>query len=341
MTSETTDTATKLIAARQSKDRDAIAVALIDHADTFVRAGKLSEARALLSEAVTIHQQKQRDYDEARCTQFIATLYRLEGHLEAAKNHATRAKKLAGQDNPVAVSALTELGETALAGGDANAAAEAFQQAIHEGQNAGLLPAAQSVLRRKRATALTHLKQFSQAAEELQKAFEQLQQADNHSEANQTKIEQASVYQISGDTVAAKRVLDEVKSLAEQTQDNKALANVHLLLSTQAVEDKNLTLALQLAKVARDNALQAVDPLLYISAACAISELADKLNDRLTAYEALVVGWVTVGDVLGKQVAKETFTPKIEALISRWGETEFRRIKTEYEDRRRSVLSGV
>jgi hypothetical protein len=96
-----------------------------------------------------------RSYDEARCTQFAATLCGLEGRLDEAKVRCTRALALCGSEGPVAVSAYAELGEIALARGDHSGAANAFGAALDAGDATGLVDAARAALLRKRAVALT------------------------------------------------------------------------------------------------------------------------------------------------------------------------------------------
>src|SRR5437899_5193434 len=99
----------RLAEARRNNDVDALAKALTEHADVLVRAGELDRARAELDEAAAIHRAKGRVYDEARCTHLAATLARLTGDLDGARQRAEHALKLAEPGTPIAVSALTEL----------------------------------------------------------------------------------------------------------------------------------------------------------------------------------------------------------------------------------------
>jgi len=334
------NTADLLALARQSKDLDAVAIALTKHADTLVKEGKLSEARSLLEEEILLHQKKMREYDEARCTQFVATLCRLEGNIDDAYKWAMRAKQLAGHSNPVIVAAETELGEISFARGDSVSAVTAFGNAINEGLSAGLLPEAQAVLRRKYALALSSIGNFTRAASELAIAGEQFLEAGNVTEAIRSKIEEAAALQSAGDYVFAKRIHDIAKHMAVQEEDHKAIADLHLFIATQAIQRHDLAAALDSAIEARTESLLAIAPDSYIAAACAISDLADRLGDRLVAYEALVVGWATLGDLSGNDVAKALFSPKLLALVKSWGDKEFRKIKAEYEEKRKFELSA-
>jgi len=59
----------------------------------------------------------------------------------------------------------------------------------------------------------------------------------------------------------------------------------------------------------------------------------------LTAYEVLaVVDWVTVSDVLGREVASSMFEPKLLELRDRWGVKTFNEVKLAYEEKRRSAI---
>lgn len=326
-----------LEAARLSKDPDAIAAALVNHSDELVKSGRLGDARRALDEAAVLHRVQGRRYDEAQCIQFTATLCRLEGRLEEASDRAKRAADLAGHGNPIAVSAATELAEIALARGDAPAAAAAFGNALVEGERAGLLPAARAVLLRRRAIALANAGQFVEAANDSALACELLLETGNPAEATRAKIEEATAWQSAREKVAAEGAHDEARRMAEAAGDHPAMADLHLLNATKEIIGGNLPAALAAGEAAREEALAGRAPISYISAACAISEIADRMGNRLAAYEALVVGWVTLSDLLGKDAGKEAFSPKLQALVERWGEADFRKIKSRYEEQRRAI----
>ena len=57
----------------------------------------------------------------------------------------------------------------------------------------------------------------------------------------------------------------------------------------------------------------------------------------MSAYEALAVGWVTLGDPLGRDVARAAFEPRLRAMRERWGAAAFDQIKAAYEARRRQA----
>lgn len=336
--SHSTEAERTLLEARRRGDPDEIAEALAVHANALMQEGQLSLARQSLDEAATVHRERGRPYDEARCTQFAATLCRLEGNLSGAYQRVTHAARLAGEANPLAVSVATELGEIALAEGKAQEAAAAYTRAITQGTAAGLIDSAQAALLRKRAIALVRSGRHQEAAQDLDIAYALLVQAGEHSDAIRTLVEQATALQEGGRTTQAEQVITQATQAARQAQDDHALADLCLLQSAQAIQRHAVTQALALAEQARSHALAAVAPVSYLSAAVAIAELADASGDRQTAYESLAVGWVTLADLLGRQAAREAFEPRLLDLRQRWGETSFNEVKTTYETHRRRAL---
>jgi hypothetical protein len=75
----------------------------------------------------------------------------------------------------------------------------------------------------------------------------------------------------------------------------------------------------------------------YVAAAQAIAELTEAGGDRAGAYESLAVGFVTVADLLGKEIAHACFDPALLGLRTRWGPEGFDAVKRAYEARRRAA----
>jgi hypothetical protein len=321
----------RLAEARRNNNVDALAKALTEHADVLVRAGQLDRARAELDEAAAIHRAKGRVYDEARCTHLAATLARLTGDLDGAQQRAEHALKLAEPGTPIAVSALTELAEIASARRDGATAAELYGKALEQGRTAGLIPSAQSALLRKRAGALSTVSRFTEAAADLASARQLLLEAHDDATALRTAIELATALQYAGDGLRSEQVQREAMEQARATSDHHALADLFLLEAARKVAARDVDGALAAARSARAESLEAVAPVSYISAALAISELANSRADHLGAYETLASGWATLSDVMGREAAKEVFEPKLRALREQWGADEFARVKQAYE----------
>jgi tetratricopeptide (TPR) repeat protein len=330
------DPESAVAAARRAGDPDALAVALAAYAAVLIDRGVIDEARRALDEAVAIHRQRGHRYDEARCLHSAATLYRLAGQFDDAEQRAQRAVALAGADNPVAVAAATELGEIALAQGRGTAAAAEYSRALAWGQAAGLLPPYHAALLRRRGNALAMARQFQAAAADLAVAYDLLVQAGEAADARHTLVEQATALHEGGDATGAQRILATTRDLAEAAGDHAVLADIDLLTVALALSRQDAAAAMQAARQAREHALRAVALLPYIAAVAAIADLAQAAGDKQAAYEALVTGWTTLGDLLGREVARATFAPKLQELRTHWGDVAFAEVKAVYEQRRRA-----
>jgi tetratricopeptide (TPR) repeat protein len=338
---ETLENATRrLIEARQRGDDDDIAEALVLHANALLESGQICAAQNELDEAAAIHGARGRVYDEARCTQLAGTLCRFQGQLDQAKERATRALELSGGEGPIAVSAQAELGEIALAEGRGAEAAAAYLAALDAGERTELAPTARAALLRKRAVALVASQQYAEAVRDLETAHDLLMRAGDRVTATRALIEEATAYRDAGLFVEAERIAHRAMELAERADDHAALADLHLLLAAQALDRRDAAGAMAAAQIARTQALAANAPTSYIGAALTIARLADSAGDRLGAYEALAIGWATLADLLGRDVARAAFEPQLREMRERWGHSTFDEIKKTYEASRKSVTQS-
>ncbi len=324
-------------AARAAQDDDQLAKALVLYANTLVQTGAFEAARDALDEAVDIHREYGRTVDEARCTQFAATVSRFAGDHNGALARVQQAARLAGHDNPISVAVATEHGETALQLRQGDEAADAYAQAFQEGQAAGLKSEAQGELLRKRAQALVLADRFDEAAQDLEQAYDLLVTGGNMDAAVQALIERATLWHQVGDARTAEITWQTAFQIASGNANHRALAELFLLRAAQQIEARDLPTARQTVENARQYALDAVAPVAYINAAAALSQIAEKQGDLVAAYEALAVGWVTLNDLTGPEVARQTFAPLLTALRERLGEDQFVQVKTAYEARRRDA----
>ncbi len=316
-------------------DPDGPAQALVAHAKDLVRRGRIGEARAELDEAAALHRRAGHRRDEARYTQFAATLCRLDGDLAAAKVRCRQVLTLCTATGPVAAAAHAELGEIALAEGSAADAVAAFGAALDTGGACDSGAAARAALLRKRAVASTAMARYPDAIADLEAAHDLLVRAGDRSGATRALIEVATALRHAGRTADAERVVEHAEGLATDDDDHAALADLHLLRAAQALDRRDPAAAMQSAQAARREALAANAPTSYIGAAHTIAQLADAAGDRQGAYAALATGWVTVGDLLGGDIARMSFAPKLGELHKRWGAAAFADVKRSYEARRR------
>lgn len=294
-----------------------------------------------MDEAAAIHKQCNRKYDDARCTHMAATLCRLAGNLDDAKKCAKRAAQLVEPGTPIAISAATELGEIAILEGNGSTAVESYSKALQYGETANMIRSARSALLRKRAIALSMIGHFRKAATDLEKAYVLLIQAGEHTTARRTLIEKATALHQSNNIIEAEQASAIAMKEAETADDQHALADLYLLQSAVFIEKRDHSAAMIVVQKARECALAAVAPLSYLSATIAISELADAAGDRLSAYEALAVGWVTLSDLGGPDIPRSTIKPKLLELQTRWGAKAFSEVKSAYETRRRAEKNNT
>ena len=304
-------------------------------ANALVETGQLAEALGELDAAAALFRSQGQPPDEARCLNFAAALCRLLGRLDAAQARADRALALAAPRSPEALAATIEQAEVAFARGEAARAAERFAAALGIG-GANLTDGARATLLRRRAQALAGAAAYRAAADDLARAHELLERAGEREAALRTQIERATALHEAGEPNDAERALQQATSEAHALSDKLALADIALLRSARAVAHNQPDAARALAHEARQHALEAVAPAQYISAAVAIAHLSDALGDRVAAYEALAVGWATLGDLLGREAGRAAFEPPLLALRERWGAAAFADVKAAYAARRRS-----
>jgi tetratricopeptide (TPR) repeat protein len=324
-----------LLLARQQCNPDQLAEALLIHANVLAEALQLSQAQQEIDEAATINHQVGKAEDEAHCLQLAATVCRLQGKWAEAEKRATRSRYLATPNTAIALAAITELGEIALAQGNATVATDAFNHAIAEARALNQPTVTQAALLRKRAITWVISNRPQDSVQDAETASALLLQTGKTQTALRVLIEIATALQQQKETEAANHLRQKAMGAAEKANDHSALADLCLLEATQAIEQRNIVTAMTAAQAARTHALEAIAPLPYISAAVTISQLAEAMGDHLAAYEALAVGWVTVSDLLGREVARSMFEPKLLELRDRWGIEIFKDIKSTYEAQRR------
>lgn len=339
MTDSPGNAAQRVAEARQRGDADDLAEALALDANDLITRGRIADARRELDEAAELHHRRGRAYDEARCTQFAATLCRFQGHFDEARARCRRALALVDGKGPIAVSAFAELGEIALAEHKPLDAAQAYQSSLDAGDATGLVDPARAALLRKRAAALTAAGRFDDAIRDLESAHDLLVRSGDRAGALRTQIEQATAFQHAGRFNEAERVVEQAIDPARRSGDHAALADLELLLATNALNRGDATAAMAAARAARTEALAANAATSYIAAAVAISRLAEAAGDRVSAYDALATGWATLSDLLGRDLARTTFEPPLRALRERWGSAAFDAVKADYEAKRRKTIA--
>ena len=254
--------------------------------------------------------------------------WRLAGHPDRSLARTRQALALVAPGSLAAVSALTEQGEALRALGRPGDAAAAYADAAAGDELPG---EARATLLRREAAALQDAGRLPEALERLRRAASQ-----DPGQALRARIEALSAAQADGDAKTAAHLAGAARRVAERAGDHRALAELDLLAAARALTAGDPRRALGSARSARAHALEATDPVLYTGAAIAIAELAEHQGDRAGAYESLATGWVTLGDLVGRELARQTFEPPLIGIRDRWGPDEFALVKREYEARRRA-----
>lgn len=314
-------------AARSGDDARALTQALRRRAAGRLNGGRFAGAAADLDEASEIHRRHEQTGERARCLHMAATAARMGGDLDGAATRAEVAIALVEDAGPVAVAAWTERGETAHAGGQFTLAGEYLDTAAERAEAAGLLPEHLANLHRRRAQSWMAAGSAVRAASCLLKARVVAEEAGLSTIALRAMIEEAAAWITAGDLDEAEQVIEGAGREAGRLADDAALCDLELQRAALALHRGLVQDALACVRSARALALSAVHPVGYTAAAVAMSELAERLGDREGAYEALAVGWATLGDLLGPDVARASFEPKLRALVDQWGEAEFVRIR--------------
>jgi len=324
----------RLGTARAGGDASSIADALLRHADMLLHAGRLADAERAVDEATALHQARGATLDESRCLRLGATLGRLQGRLDDARLRATKALGLANGRPAEAAAAQVELGEIALARGDAPAALEAFDAALASGA------AATQAAWHGRAKALAQAGRFEAAAADLEALARLTEAAGDPRGAWRTAIEAATAWQHARRFDKAEALVLAVRPGAAAAGDEEVLAGLALLSATQAIEAGQLPLARLHASAAREHALASRAAASYIGAAVALSRIDEEAGDRGGAYAALATGWATLGDLLGPELARAAFEPLLRRLRAQWGVEAFDAARRAYEAPRRAIVQG-
>jgi tetratricopeptide (TPR) repeat protein len=330
----------RLAEARRRGRPPEIAEALALHANALIQAGEIAAARRDLDEAAAIQAAAGRVTDEARCLQMSGALCRFQNAWDDAAARELRALELVGHKGAIAVSAYAELGEIEFARARPAESASQYRAALEASAAAGVNASVRAPLLRKRARALAAAKQYEEAVRDLESAFQILLEAGDRTNAAQALIEEATAVQQMGRFAEAEPVIRRAMDLAQTAGDHGALAEIHLLWATQALERRDAAAAMAEARAARTEALAGNAPTAYIGAAHAISQLAEAAGDRLGAYEALATGWATVAGLPHPSLARAAFEPVLKAMRERWGEAAFDQVKKNYEDARRQQMKA-
>jgi len=323
----------RVAAARRAPGERELEDALLTRVNARMRSGRMEEATTDLDELVELHRAAGRTREAIRCLHLSATSRRFAGDVDGAIAQARAAWEEAPQHTPLKVSAATELGESYLSRQEGALALGWFERALSQGEAIGMVAAARGALLRKQADAAAIYARYALAALNLRAAREAFDQASDAVAALECEVQEASAWVEAGEFSQAVAALRSADRKAKVRGDDRTLARLHLAWAAVSVHRGDLKAAVSFAERARSQALQAVDGITYTGAAVALSELHAKLDRRQEAYAALAVGWVTLADLVGKELAQAAFAPKLRALADAWGHEAFAEVRDAYSRR--------
>lgn len=314
------------------------AYGLMQSAVSLISEGRWKEASHSLAQAAALHASADRPYDEARCLQLAATLQRSAGDTARARELARGAVQNKPPDSQLALSIEAERAETEFAESRYEAAVVHLTSAIGRARQAQLKPEGLSALLRRRGAANIALSRISEADMDFAEAARLLAAGDQNELPAFVRLEQAELLLNDGYAREADPVIATLAQTLPQAASPHLSAEMLAVQSHLARAAGRVREAADLAASARKHALQAVAPLSYFKASVSLAESLQELNELERAYGIYATTWVTLSDVVGKDVARSWVEPCLLVFQMRWGTEAFEQAKRGYEERRRQAM---
>ncbi len=305
---------------------------LLDAALSQLREGDVAAAASALERAAALQQGGGRPQDLARSLQMAAFLRGVLRDGAAARALAEQAEAALPDHLPTQVASRAQRAEAEFADGRFAEAARLFGASLTLAQAAGLGDDAAIALGRRLGASLVLQGDHDGA----QAAFAEACARAQPRIADFLRVEHAQLLVDAGALDRAARVLP-----AEPVSDPQFAAEIlvvraRLLRALGRPDD-----AARAAVAAREHARAAVAPVPYFAAGVELAEIHDVRGERAPAYAVLAATWVTLGDLLGRDVARSWVEPCLSALRTRWGEADFDSVRREYEASRRAAPTGA
>jgi hypothetical protein len=321
---------------------------LLQEAQRALLAGDWRAGARHLEEAATIAREANRGDDATRCLQMATNLHRVSGDVSEA---IRTSGEMSGLDSGVRMKfvAAAEQAESLLAAGDAAGAAQKWRAAAELANELHLPAVPRAAITRRLALCEAESGHADVARQLFAAARAAHRGAHDLLGGAWVALEHANCAQECADLENASRALGvarrdaEALALADVPEDALAhlrseleLARARLSAAHGALEPAETS-----ARAARELALQAGSPVGYFTAAALLSQYADLREARLVCYTALATAWVTLGDVVGREIAKSWVQPLLEIYRAKWGDEAFDAVKREHDDLRRAARGAT
>jgi hypothetical protein len=297
-------------------------------------------AARLLLEAAQQAEGDGRANDAARARQMAASLFRFAGDTDEALAAARALATTDADPQRVAFAVAAERAEAFAAVGDAAAAVPAYREALDHARSLKLPPTWRATVMRRLGEALARAGASAEAFETYGQARALHAEAGDAVGAAVVDLECAeALVAVQAWALASKAALAAAEAAA-RCNDDAFSARVALVDARLARQRGEVAEALHLAGEARNLSLRAVQPISYLASAAVASELHEASGDRVAAYGVLATAWVTLGDLLGREMAASWVKPLLLACAAKWGDLAFAKAKAEYEAARRAQSDG-
>ena len=297
-------------------------------------------AARLLLEAARLAEEEGRTNDAARGRQMAASLFRFAGDTEDALATAQALASTAADPARVAFAAAAERAEAHAAAGDAASAVPAYREALGHAGTLALPPAWRATVMRRLGEALARSGDSAAAFDTYAQARALHIGSGDAVGAAVVDLECAEALVAVHAWPLAKRAAVAAIEAQGVCNDDAYSARVALVNARLAHHGGDLLAALQFAGEARDLSLRATQPVSYLASAGIASELHAASGDRVAAYGVLATAWVTLGDLLGRDVAASWVKPLLLSCAAKWGDVAFAKAKAAYEAARRAQGDG-
>jgi len=306
--------------ARAAGDGMAEALALQDAAAALIPGGDLDGARSRLSRALWLHESADRPRDAAGVNYIQALLEgRLAGDADKARTLLESALSGFGRagDASMAGRCHMHLASMALGRGDAGTADAHLSSAVQAFSLAGDIGREQAAL----SSRITTLQLLSRPAEALDLTGRALALAEGDLGASlKARLARLPLLRQAPRTPELPvDSIDAVLADAERAGQLSQSGQARLIRASERQAAGDLQGALVDADAARQAALGVPDPVLYLLACLAVSELHEARGDRLAALTALFTAQASLADLLGEGARKPVLYV-IAARRRRWGE---------------------
>ena len=267
-----------------------------------------------------------------------SSLARYGGDVEGALASAQALAATAADPARVAFAAAAERGETMLAAGEWAEAIPAYREAMHQADALALPPAWRATVLRRLGEAQVRAGFSAEGLASYGQASQLQQEEGDALGAASIAVECAEAMAGARDWDGAPAAMERARNAVQAVDAPPTLeARLALLGARQARAAGTIPAALLAAEQARALALTCVAPLTYFAAAALLADLHDAQGDRITAYRALATAWVTLADLLGREIAASWVKPLLLAFHLRWGTAEFQRVKRLHDAQRRAA----